>query len=312
MGTLRTELPQEANDNRGDMITFVLWRSLRPPFLLLTPICVALGLTAAPHFADGTIAALILLGALTAHAAVNTLNEYQDFRSGLDQRTTRTPFSGGSGALPAHPDAAPAVAVLAMALIALTVGIGALLLPHAGWPLLLPGFAGLVLVVAYTRWLNRSPLLCLLAPGIGFGPVMVVGSSMAATGTASPTTWCASLLPLFLGSGLLLLNQLPDLEADRASGRKHLAIQHGAAASARVYAILMLAAVGSLLVGVGSGLLPMHSLVALLPFPLAWPAWQAARRYGQRIGQAQPGALGPNVALTLLAPALLAISLWLA
>ena len=293
------------------MIASVLWRSLRPPFLLLTPVCVGLGLAAGPVRPEAAVAALILLGGLSAHAAVNALNEYQDFRSGLDQRTTRTPFSGGSGALPAHPDAAPAIAVLAMTLLALTMGIGVLLLPHAGWLLLLPGLVGVALVLTYTRWLNRAPLLCLLAPGLGFGPVMVVGSSIAATGTASPTTWCASLLPLFLGSGLLLLNQLPDLEADRASGRRHLAIHYGAAASAHVYAILMLAAVGSLLVGVGGGLLPMHSLVALLPFPLAWPAWRAAHRYGQRIGQAQAGALGANVALTLLAPALLAISLWL-
>ncbi|WP_420429742.1 prenyltransferase [Algiphilus sp.] len=279
--------------------------------MLLTPVCVALGLAAGPDFPDAAVAALILLGGLAAHAAVNTLNEYQDFRSGLDQRTIRTPFSGGSGALPAHPEAAPAVAILAMVLLGLTTGIGALLLAHAGWLLLLPGVLGFALIVAYTRWLNRSPLLCLLAPGIGFGPVMVVGSSIAATGNASLTAWCASLLPLFLGSGLLLLNQLPDIEADRASGRRHLAIHYGAAASAHVYAALMFAALGSLLVGVGGGLLPMHSLVALLPFPLAWPAWQAARQHGQRIGQARPGALGANVALTLLAPALLAISLCL-
>ncbi len=47
--------------------------------------------------------ALVLLGALAAHGAVNALNEYADYRSGLDLRTARTPFSGGSGTLVDHP-----------------------------------------------------------------------------------------------------------------------------------------------------------------------------------------------------------------
>ena len=38
-----------------------------------------------------------------AHLAVNMLNEYFDFKSGLDFKTQRTPFSGGSGTLPANP-----------------------------------------------------------------------------------------------------------------------------------------------------------------------------------------------------------------
>ncbi len=41
---------------------------------------------------------LALLGAFLAHISVNTLNEYFDFKSGLDLETIKTPFSGGSGA----------------------------------------------------------------------------------------------------------------------------------------------------------------------------------------------------------------------
>ena len=35
------------------------------------------------------------------HVAVNALNEASDMTTGIDLRTTRTPFSGGSGTLPA-------------------------------------------------------------------------------------------------------------------------------------------------------------------------------------------------------------------
>jgi len=52
---------------------------------------------------------LILLGAVLAHVSVNTLNEYYDFKSGLDLTTTKTRFSGGSGALPENAEMANAV-----------------------------------------------------------------------------------------------------------------------------------------------------------------------------------------------------------
>lgn len=289
----------------------VLWRSLRPSFLLLTPVCVGLGLAAVPSPPAWPLAALILLGALTAHAAVNVLNEYQDFRSGLDRQTVRTPFSGGSGALPAYPTAAPAVGALAAGLLAATAAIGIALLLNAGGWLLFPGLAGLGLIVSYTHWLNRSPLLCLMAPGIGFGPIIVLGSELAASGATSAAGWFASSLPLFLGSGLLLLNQLPDLDADARVGRNHWAIHYGPAASARVYAGLVIAAAATLLIGIVVGALPPAALLALMPFPLAWPAWRAARQFQERIGQAQPRALAMNVTLTLLAPLLLTLGLTL-
>ena len=79
----------------------VLLQSMRGPFLVLTPVCVLLGVgTVVANKApvDWSLLFLCLLGALLAHISVNALNEYADFRSGLDLATLRTPFSGGSGA----------------------------------------------------------------------------------------------------------------------------------------------------------------------------------------------------------------------
>lgn len=74
----------------------------RAPFLVLTPACIALGLACVYRIA-GDIpvfeSALVFIGALAAHISVNALNEYQDFHSGLDAQTQRTPFSGGSGSV---------------------------------------------------------------------------------------------------------------------------------------------------------------------------------------------------------------------
>ncbi|MDQ4422556.1 MAG: hypothetical protein QF808_01485, partial [Thalassolituus sp.] len=71
-------------------------KTTRPPFLILTPVCLLMGFAASgysPQLNPDLI--WVVLGALLAHISVNMLNEYQDFKSGLDLVTDRTPFSGG-------------------------------------------------------------------------------------------------------------------------------------------------------------------------------------------------------------------------
>ncbi len=80
---------------------------MRLPFLILTPACVVLGLATA-IWTEGTVNwfhfVLVLIGAVSAHISVNAFNEYFDFKSGLDEKTQRTPFSGGSGRLQQNPE----------------------------------------------------------------------------------------------------------------------------------------------------------------------------------------------------------------
>ena len=194
----------------------------RPNFMVLTPVCVLLGVALAIQSA-GTVhvfdALLALLGGVLAHAAVNLLNEYDDFRSGLDAITVRTPFSGGSGTLPAHPEAASATLAAGVLSVAGTVLIGFYFAWTQGLAIVPLGLLGLVIIVAYTPWITRHPLLCLLAPGLGFGPLMVLGTTFVLSGLYGWAAALASLVPLFLVSELLLVNQFPDLEADRKVGR---------------------------------------------------------------------------------------------
>ena len=100
---------------------------MRPNFLLLTPACVVLGLAVAHWrgFAmDWGQFLLVLAGAVASHIAVNALNEYADFRSGLDLTTTKTPFSGGTGTLPANPDKAHYALITGVVSVAVTAAIG--------------------------------------------------------------------------------------------------------------------------------------------------------------------------------------------
>ena len=79
------------------------------------------------------LAHLVLTAALAAHISVNTFNEYFDLRSGLDLNTQRTPFSGGSGALPQHPEMARAVLAMAVCSLLVTAAIGLYFIREHGW-----------------------------------------------------------------------------------------------------------------------------------------------------------------------------------
>ncbi len=284
---------------------------MRVPFLTLPPVCVALGAGTAfwtTGHVDGFYVVLALLGALAAHISVNALNEYFDFKSGLDFRTQRTPFSGGSGTLPANPDKAPWAARTGWIAFGLTALIGLYFLWVRGWALLPLGLLGLFVIAAYTVWLTRVPLLCLVAPGLGFGVLMVMGTDFVLTGRYSWPAFAASLVPFFLVSNLLLLNQFPDVEADRSVGRRHLLITAGRRSSAVVYSIFLGLTFVSLAAAVYLGLLPRASLLGLVMLVVAVPTAAGVLKHANDLSKLKPY-LGLNVLLNLLTPALVALGL---
>ena len=291
--------------------TLAVVRASRPNFLLLAPLCAGLGLAVAWQQGQAPELLhtfLVFLGAVLAHAAVNLLNEYDDFRSGLDMITERTPFSGGSGALPEMPSAARRVLWAGLGTLALVVAIGLYFLWLRGLPLLVLGAAGVVLVLTYTRWITRLPLLCLLAPGMGFGPIMVLGTVIALGGGIDTTALLASLVALLMVSELLLINQIPDAEADRAIGRRHLVITLGPEKAAHLVAGLLLASYGVIVAGVISGHLDMTGLIALAPLPAAiWISLRLPRVLA--MPDQLNRVLGANVAVLLSTLALLVTGL---
>jgi len=286
-------------------------RATRPTFLSLTPVCVLIGIGAAVQTRTHVSVAdslLVLMGALLAHVSVNLLNEYDDFRSGLDSLTERTPFSGGSGSLPAHPEAAAATLIWGLLCLAVTAVIGLYFLYEKGLALLPLGLAGLILVAAYTPLVTRQPLLCLFAPGLGFGPLMVVGTAFALSGHYSWIAMTASLAPLFLVSELLLINQFPDIDADRQVGRRHLPIILGRRRSALLFGILVISAFGAIVVSDVAGGLPALALLGLLPLPLGMYLARQVYVYADDVPRLIPY-MGMNVAMIHVTLLFVAIAL---
>lgn len=284
---------------------------MRPRFLLLAVSCVFLGLAAAVwtgHEINVWHAFLCFVGGVLAHGSVNAFNEYEDIKSGLDFRTTRTPFSGGSGTIVPVPSKLPVALWTGIITAAICIGIGIYFFLIYGWPILAIGALGLFIIVIYTPWLNKIPMLCLVAPGLGFGTLMVNGTYFALTGTFSWAAMLVSFVPFFLVSNLLLLNQFPDVEADRTVGRKHLPITIGRKASAYVFAAFIVATYLTIILGAVAKLTPLWTLAGLVSIVFALPAAKGALENPDDLAKLGPS-MGQNVLLNLITPVLVGIGL---
>ena len=92
---------------------------------------------------------------------------------------------------------------------------------------------------------------------------MVLGTHFVLTGSYSWTALLASLVPGFLVSDLLLLNQFPDMEADKTVGRNHLPILLGRKNVARIYIFFLATSCLPLFLGYALGVFPIHVFLAL-------------------------------------------------
>jgi 1,4-dihydroxy-2-naphthoate octaprenyltransferase len=286
---------------------------MRVPFLMLTPACVLLGIATAvrsgAHINPLHIL-LVLVGAVCTHISVNAFNEYDDFKSGLDARTERTPFSGGSGTLPANPGMAKTALTIALVSFGIVALTGLYFTWLYGLALLPLGLLGMFVIVAYTPWLTRIPLLCLIAPGLGFGPLMVMGTHFALTGQYSWMAFVASLVPFFLVSNLLLLNQFPDVEADKTVGRRHFPILIGRHLSSIIFSTFLVVTYVTIIIGVILSILPIGSLLGLATLILAIPLLKNSIKYADDIHNLIPF-MGNNVLVNLLTPVLVAVGIFI-
>jgi 1,4-dihydroxy-2-naphthoate octaprenyltransferase len=283
----------------------------RPQFLLLSVVLAFLGASIAWY--DGAFhlgyAVLAFAGLLLAHISVNVLNDYFDYRSGIDLETKRTPFSGGSGILPAALLKPRQVLWLGLGSFLLAIPIGVYFVIVRGW-LLLP----LLLIAAVCILLYTPHILRLRwpewAPGLGMGSLPILGAYFVQTGAYTIPAVIAAIPSGILVHNLLLLNEFPDTEADGKVGRKTLPITMGKAKAGIVYSVLTVAVYLWIIGGVVAEQMPAFSLLALLTFPLAIKAIQGALK-PQEMDKLVP-AMANNVLVVLLTQLLLGIGYILA
>ncbi len=272
----------------------------RANFLPLTIVIVFAGIAAAFYSHRTFIpldAALVMGGALLTHASVNAFNNYFDYRSKIDEKTPKTPFSGGVDTLVKgmmKPSEALAVSLFCLVGAAL-IGIYFLL---RLFDVLLPLVVyGGVIIVFYTPVLSRIPALSEIVAGSGFG---LMGLGVYATQTAViDAAGIAIMIPITILVALLLfLNEFPDAEVDKVGGRRHTVILLGKRGSAWLYVAGQAATYASIILAVAIGATPIPVLVSLLSLPIAYKAARTALKNYNRTSALIP-ALGSNVIFIL-------------
>ena len=289
-----------------------IWlQQIRGPFLILSVVLTLVGIATAYWHGFSNIwhSVWLTAGVVFAHAAVNLFNEISDFRSGIDENTVRTPFSGGSGMLQSGQTTVARVTWAAYLALSVAGAIGLYFCLVSGWLILFFMICGGLAARFYTTHLAKW-MIGELVSGLTLGSFVVIGAHYALTSFMTLDIIYISLVPGILTALLLFLNEFPDAEADRKGGRRHLVIFFGTKKSAVIYAGAVVLVFALIAAGPFTENIPYTVLMALATLPLGCAAvFLTWKHHDQpaRLVRAQ----GLNVALVILTDLLLAIAYFL-
>ena len=244
-------------------------RVIRVRFLLASVIAVLVGL-ALNWSQNGTIAyfdaILTFAGVLALHASVDLLNDYWDFKRGIDTKTTRTKMSGGTGVLPEG--LLKPSSVYRAGVIFLIIGslIGSYFVITYGILIaIILGFAILSIYFYSTKIVDSG--LGEFFVGVK-GSMIVIGTFFIQSGEISLESILAGVVVGTLSSLVLFIASFPDHDADKSKGRKTLVIVVGKEKAKKIFWFFPLLAYSIILIGLSVHLFPLLSLICLLSFPL--------------------------------------------
>ena len=244
-------------------------RAIRIRFLLASIIAVSTGL-AISWWTGNSIAIfdalLTFLGVLALHASVDLLNDYWDFKRGIDSKTVKTKLSGGSGVLPEglldpkHVYRAGIIFLIIGALIGtyfvVTDGIiiGVIL-----------AFAILSIYFYSTKIVNWGLAEVFVTIK---GTLIVIGTCYIQTSQINESMVLGGIVVGVLSSFVLFITSFPDYDIDKAKGRKTLVISLGLKRSCTVFWVFPIIVYILTIVSVILDVFPLFCLSILLTFPL--------------------------------------------
>lgn len=279
----------------------------RANFLILSVVLVMIAGAAALDSKQGDILnfILILIGVILAHISVNLFNEYSDYKTGIDYLTERTPFSGGSGTLQAKLLTPQSVLIAAIGTLIAAFLIGLYLAYVSTWYILGFMFLGGIAIVFYTTHLAKWTLGELFA-GLCLGTFVVLGGYVVLTKNLTLPIIIISIPPGILTFLLLLLNEFPDVEADKQGGRNHLVIKYGKQKASLIYTTGLILTYLIIIGAILTKTVPITLGISLLTIPIAFKAASIALKHYDDRAKLIP-ALGMNVLVVILTDLLLAI-----
>jgi len=244
-------------------------RIIRIRFLLASVIAVSLGL-AINWWQTGNIeifdAILIMCGVLSLHASVDLLNDYWDFKRGIDTVTQRTKMSGGTGVLPEG--LLKPKQVYAAGIIFLLVGaaIGTYFVFTDGIIIgLILAFAVLSVYFYSTKIVDWGLAEIFI---VIKGTMIVIGTCFIQTTQITESAILGGIVVGILSSFVLFITSFPDHDADKAKGRKTLVINLGKQKACSLFWVFPIIFYSVSIFAIVIEIFPIYCLIILSTVPL--------------------------------------------
>ena len=239
-------------------------RIIRIRFLLASIIAVSVGLSL-NWWQSSTFewfdAILTLAGVMALHASVDLLNDFWDFKRGIDTVTKRTKMSGGTGVLPEGLLSPSTVYRAGVAFLIIGTVIGSYFVIIDGITIaIILGFAILSIYFYSTKIVDS---------GLGEffvsikGAMIVIGTFFIQSGQITAESILAGIVVGVLSSLVLFIASFPDHDADKSKGRKTLVILLGKQKAAKLFWLFPLLSYSLIISGVAANLFPLFSLISL-------------------------------------------------
>ncbi|MGB9595120.1 MAG: 1,4-dihydroxy-2-naphthoate octaprenyltransferase [Candidatus Poribacteria bacterium] len=235
---------------------------------------------------------LTLIGIVLIHAGTNMANDYFDHISGCDEvNQNPTPFSGGSRMIQNGLIAPKKVLYASLISLSIGSGIGLYLNYISGRNIILIlGIIGLFLAFFYTANPFKIAYKTFgeLAVGIGFGPLIVMGSYYVQAQNLSIREFLVSLPIGILIALILYINEFPDYESDKKVGKNTLVVILGKKRAITLYHIFLFATYLVIILLVVFRSLPYLCLIVLISLPISIKAFIVSRKNFDKIYELLP------------------------
>ena len=244
-------------------------RVIRVRFLLASIIAVSVGL-AITWWHTGNIsifdAILTMCGVLALHASVDLLNDYWDFKRGIDTTTHRTKMSGGSGVLPEGLLKPAQVYAAGITFLIIGTAIGIYFVATDGIVIgIILAFAVISIYFYSTKIVDWGLAEVFVAIK---GSMIVIGTYFVQTSQITESTVLAGIVIGVLSSLVLFITSFPDHDADKAKGRKTLVISLGKQKACTILWIFPAITYGITIIAVIFEIFPIFCLIILSTVPL--------------------------------------------
>ena len=215
---------------------------------------------------------LVLIILIINHIGLNLADDYFDYKNAVDKVKPgqKNPYTGGSGTLSSGAIKPNKIFLAFTLCFIITILAGLYLTAIRGLPMLLFGLFGIFCAIFYT-----APPFSLSHHGLGelsilvnFGSTIGLGSYYVQSQLFTLEAFLATLLIGLMVFSMIVINEIPDIEEDRAAGKFTLIVRYGRVAGVKLYIISWFCIYSIILGAVLLRLIPIFTLLAFLSFPI--------------------------------------------